>query len=321
MQREHNGRPVDHTITRRKLLLSQTFATYFPGIASKVGAFALEKRMKKAFPDIDPSWNLLPAPALLNGGVLISDELIPLLKKGSIVSVPGIKRFAPNGPSSIEFSDGTVLESIDAVVFATGYYFDYGFLSPEADPTTFPAREFNNAPHANGLVYPRLYQGLLSTKYPSSLAFMGPFRGHSFTAFSNADLSSQAISQLWLGNYPMPSSAEMEAWCDANYASSLWQIKNWHIQKIGTSPLFLERWCNQVAGNGVDFMLSWTSWEAWKFWWEERELYKLLMDGINTPYLFRLFESPRGNKGRKRWPGAREAIYKANGKVYSGKTE
>lgn len=296
-------------------------ATYFPNISAKLGAYVMEKRMYKFWPDIDPSWKLLPAPPIINGGILVSDELVPLMIKGSVISVPGIKQFAPNGPSSIEFTDGTVLEDIDAVVFATGYYFDYSFLSPDADPTTFPAPEFNNAPNANGLIFPRLYQGLLSTRYPNSLAFIGPFRGHSFTAFSNADLSSQAIAQLWLGNHPMPSSSEIEAWCDASYASNIWQIKTWHIQKCGVNPKTLEEWLNQVAGNGMNYMFSWFSWESWKFWWNERELYKLIMDGVNTPHVYRLFESPRGEKGRKAWAGAREAIYHANGKVYKAKTE
>jgi dimethylaniline monooxygenase (N-oxide forming) len=199
---------------------------------------------------------------------------------------------------------------------ATGYYFDYGFLAPEANPSAFPAPEFNDAPHANGLVYPRLYQGIISTRFPDTLAFIGPYRGHSFTAFSNADLTSQAIAQLWLGNYPMPSSSEMEAWCNRNYESSLWQIRDWHIQKVGQSPLLFEKWLNVVAGTAVDYMFSWTSWAAWRFWWRERELYKLLQDGINTPFLYRLFESPRGDKGRKLWDCAREAIYRANGREY-----
>jgi hypothetical protein len=110
----HKGKPVDHGMTRRTIKFSQRIATYFPNLSGKLGAYVLERRMFKAYPNIDPSWNLLPARALLNGGILVSDNLIPLLAKGAITSVPGIKRLAPNGPLSVEFTDGTMVDSIDA---------------------------------------------------------------------------------------------------------------------------------------------------------------------------------------------------------------
>lgn len=317
----HNGKPLDRSMTRRTIKTSQALATIFPNLGGKLGAMVMEKRMRKRWPDIDPAWQLLPAKKpIINGGLLMTDDLVPHLMEGSVIPVPGIKRFATDG-SSIELTNGTVLESIDAVIFATGYYFDYSYLSPEADPTTFPASEFNDAPNSNGLIFPRLYQGLFSTKYPESLAFSGPFRGHSFTAFSNADLNAQAICQVWLGNYPMASEAEREAWCDASYASALWQIRTYPIGKVGVNPKTLETWLNDAAGNGLNYMFSWLSWDAWKFWWNERELYKLIMDGVNTPHIYRLFESSRGDKGRKSWTGAREAIYRANGKAYEAKTQ
>ena len=71
-----------------------------------------------------------------------------------------------------------------------------------------------------------------------------------------------------------------------------------------------ERWLNQAVGNGVNEAFGW-GWEGWKFWWKERELYKLLIDGINTPFVYRLFEGREGS--RRRWEGAKDAIYRANG--------
>jgi hypothetical protein len=114
IQRHHKGRPLDYGLTRRSIKMTQTFATYFPTLSGKVGAYFLEKRMYKAYPNIDPSWNLLPAKPLLNGGILVSDDLIPLLAKGAVTSVPGIKRLAPTSPTSVEFTDGTIIDSVDA---------------------------------------------------------------------------------------------------------------------------------------------------------------------------------------------------------------
>lgn len=70
-------------------------------------------------------------------------------------------------------------------------------------------------------------------------------------------------------------------------------------------------WLNQVAGNGVNEALGW-GWKGWEFWWKERELWSFVMDGVNTPFTYRLFKGRRG--GRRKWDGAREAIWKANGR-------
>jgi dimethylaniline monooxygenase (N-oxide forming) len=67
-----------------------------------------------------------------------------------------------------------------------------------------------------------------------------------------------------------------------------------------------------VAGTQVNEKLGW-GWEGWKFWWGDRTLYKLIMDGIPTPFVYRLWEGREG--GRKTWEGARAEIYKVNGLV------
>jgi len=319
MKRLQNGKPADHIVSRRLLGIVQPLGRHFPKVGSKMGAFFLEKKMMKEWPEIDPSWKLLPAPPILNSAPVLNDDVIPLMASGSLTSVTGIKSFI--NTHDVELTDGTILESIDAVIFCTGYYFDYSILSPEANPTTDTNEEWNKSPHFNGLAYPRIYKTLLSPKHPSTLAFIGPFRGHSFAAFSNADLSSQALSQLWLGNHALPSQKEMETWCDKNYAENLALMTDWHIHKVGMDPRELEKWLNEVTANGMNEMFGWTSWEAWKFWWNERELYKLIMDGVDTPFVYKLFDSPRGEMGRKSWEGAREAIYKTNGRTYKRKVE
>lgn len=42
-------------------------------------------------------------------------------------------------------------------------------------------------------------------------------------------------------------------------------------------------------------------------------MYKMIMDGVDTPFALRLFVTERG---RKAWDGAREAIAKANRGMY-----
>lgn len=75
-----------------------------------------------------------------------------------------------------------------------------------------------------------------------------------------------------------------------------------------------DHWLQQAAGCGVWERLGW-GWQGWSFWWTEREMYSLLIDGIDSPHALRLFETGRG---RKPWPGARAAIEKANAEIEEG---
>ncbi len=264
--------------------------------------------MRKQFPQLKDEWKLLPAPPIANAPGCMNDYMIEKLLSGEVTNLNRITRFTKKGIVTEE--QGEI--ECDAVICATGMSFDYSTLNIEADPTSYPTPEWDSHENSQGLKYPRLYRTLIHPSFPDTLAFIGPCRGVTFAAFTNSDLSSQAIAQLWTGRYPLPSSREMERWCDENYRFSLNQIKPHRVPKVGSRPDEFEKWLNEVAGNGVNEMLGWGK-EGWIFWWKERKLYRLLMDGIPTPFLYRLFEGREG--GRKKWDGAREAIYKANGIV------
>jgi dimethylaniline monooxygenase (N-oxide forming) len=71
------------------------------------------------------------------------------------------------------------------------------------------------------------------------------------------------------------------------------------------------KWLNATAGTGVIERLEGWGWEAWKFWWKNRTLFKYIMNGPNVPAVYRLFDMGRG---RRVWDGARAAIEKINEK-------
>jgi dimethylaniline monooxygenase (N-oxide forming) len=66
------------------------------------------------------------------------------------------------------------------------------------------------------------------------------------------------------------------------------------------------KFLNSAAGTGVDKNLRY-GWEGWKIWWQERKLSNLMMRGVMTPYMHRVFDGRRKN-----WDGAREAIIASN---------
>ena len=285
-----------------------------PVITGKLAEKVVEREMRSAAGGkLRPEWNLLPAPSIRNVAPIVNDSVLRCFANGSVEPVTGLRRLFPSKEgqttSTVELIDGKILEDIDAIIYSTGYHSTYDILGPTADPTAFATPEWDNAPYSNGIAYPRLYQGLFSTTYPQTLVFVGPYRGHSIAAFNNLDLSAQAITRIWAGHFPLPPKREMEAWCDTNYRESLADVQRWRIPKVGTNPWKLEYWLNEAAGNRVNECLGWGL-TGWRFWWKDRELCNLILGGLDTPFIYRLFEPAPG--GRKAWSGAREAILKAN---------
>lgn len=306
MPRYNDGQPLDHSVTRRRVYLASFLDKLPPWLAERLTSWIIDSQVRKMWPPLEEEWHLLPAPPIDHSPGIVNDDLIRHLTDRTIISVSGVDAFTSSGI----IVDNEEIE-VDTVIFCTGTYFDYSFLDPEADPTRHPTPGWDTAPYQNGLPYPWLYQTLFSINHPESLAFIGPCSGFSFSAFLSADLAVQAIAQIWKGGYPLPPPNEMNQWCEENYARSVRSVHRWRVPEPSADSLQLERWFNEVVGNGMNESLGW-GWAGWTFWWREREMYRLIMDGVNTPFVYRLFEG-RGEGGRKKWDGARDAIRWANG--------
>jgi hypothetical protein len=84
-----------------------------------------------------PEWGSIePAPdapfAPRAASLVLKPDLRERLAAGGVEPKPAIARFEPHG---VRFADGTV-ETIDAVVFATGYALSFPFLAPALSPVT-----------------------------------------------------------------------------------------------------------------------------------------------------------------------------------------
>lgn len=308
---EKGKAPPDHMATRRLAKIVSTMNKYFPRLASYLGSVGLGMKMKYGM-KVKPEWNLLPAHPISNVSPVMNDHLVPLLHQGRIKSVPGISSVSSDG-HTLTFSDGTTIPNVDAIIFCTGYEFDYSWLSDAANPTLHPTPEWDNHPNSNSMPYATLYRGIFSLDHPDTLAFIGAYRGHCISAFVNADLASMALTQVWKGHYRLPPRSEMDKWCADFYRSMLNLIKPWRTIQLGQNAKEFETFLNDAAGNGINENLGWGL-QGWKFMLGNWRLYRTLMDGLDTPFIYRLFDSPRGEKGRKPWEPAEEWIWKLNGK-------
>lgn len=114
-----DGLPLDMLYNRaivflQKTLPYNTFCT--------LGENRLNKRFNHSL------YGLKPKHRLMSQHPMVNDELPNRILSGTVRVKPNIKRI--HG-SSVEFTDGTVEEDIDLLVFATGYSFSFPFLASD----------------------------------------------------------------------------------------------------------------------------------------------------------------------------------------------
>ncbi|XP_070410165.1 flavin-containing monooxygenase 5 isoform X1 [Nothobranchius furzeri] len=89
------------------------------GVFCSLGESQLNRRFNHAL------YSLKPKHRLFSQHPTINDELPNRILSGTVQVKPNIRQFQG---SSVEFEDGSIVEDIDLVVFATGYKFSYPFL-------------------------------------------------------------------------------------------------------------------------------------------------------------------------------------------------
>ncbi|KAF2163078.1 hypothetical protein M409DRAFT_68710 [Zasmidium cellare ATCC 36951] len=297
------GKPGDHMMSVRLTMLAGIFNKYLPGLAQKMSLLGIKAVQKRTF-DVKAEWNLGEILPPTRKVPVANDKFVPALHEGKIDLRPALQEV--NG-STLTFSDGSTLTDIDAIIFATGFRSDYSYMSPSVDPTRDPPKEWSSLPGFDSRPLPRLYQGIFSLDHPTSLAFLGtsPF---SFMACLNYDISSLAVAQVWTGNSSLPSPAEMSAHVDAQHASILEIARTGELANVNLRNNWeWFKWCDDVAGLGVAKRVGYGV-EGWKFWLRDRRMCKLVMDGLLSPHMFRLFDEGK----RKAWEGARGEVVRVN---------
>ncbi|UNI17377.1 Flavin-containing monooxygenase [Purpureocillium takamizusanense] len=318
-----DGKPLDHGFNHRKALVLRAAKAFLPVAASD----AMMRRSLTAIhlrglPNKDdgidtdsqrpriPSavaLDLANAPLPTRAPPLVSDSIFHEVLAGRASLVRALRQV--EGPRAVLLADGRRIDDLDAIVFCTGYQADYA-LAGEHDPTREQPAGWAAAAGSNGRRLPRLYRNLFSLDLPHSLAFMGCI---AFTnpAFLVYDLASMALARVWAGEAALPPRAVMAASVDAQQARLVRLAQDGAGSVI---PGWIDgdewtAWADEVAGTGVLPRLGYGP-AGWSFWLRDRRLCGLLMDGISSPHMYRLFETGK----RRAWEGAREEIFRINGK-------
>ncbi|XP_031696127.1 dimethylaniline monooxygenase [N-oxide-forming] 5-like [Anarrhichthys ocellatus] len=114
-----NGLPLDLVFNR----LFDSVKSILPfNLFSSLGESQLNRRFDHTL------YNLKPKHRLFSQHPTVNDELPNRILSGTVQVKPNIRRFQG---SSVEFDDGSVVEDVDLVVFATGYRFSFPFLASQ----------------------------------------------------------------------------------------------------------------------------------------------------------------------------------------------
>lgn len=103
-----------------------------------------------------------------------------------------------DAPRGVRFADGQVEENVDAVVFCTGYYYSFPFLS-SLRPSLV----------VSGERVERTYNHVFYTDHPS-MAFVGlPYK---IIPFPTCEGQAAVVARIWSGRLQLPSKSDMKAW-------------------------------------------------------------------------------------------------------------
>ncbi|KAL6706391.1 hypothetical protein ACN47E_005497 [Coniothyrium glycines] len=307
LPRGYDGAPIDHTLSIRLFQIQCLIFRYFPRFGERFFDKFIKNLQDKSF-KLRPEWGFEPVGKI----PIVSDTLVPYLEDGVIESVKGIKRIL--SATTVELEDGRQIE-VDVLVWCTGYKADFGMVEARFDPTCrTPPASWTTASGSNNKSLFRLYHNVFSLEKPDSLAFLGNVH-FAIGGFFIFDMASQAIAQVWKGASHLPSTAEMQAEVDRHH--------DWlgdHAQRsINVSPGTVDggpwvKAMDNIAGTGTNEYLGY-GWKGWWFWLTDNRFCRLVMGGIWSPHIHRVFDMGK----RTAWSGARAAIEKVNEDVAANK--
>ncbi|XP_068448896.1 flavin-containing monooxygenase 5-like [Clinocottus analis] len=113
----NNGLPRDVFLTRMTVFMRQILPF---GFRCSMAERTVSQRLDHGL------YNLKPKHRLFSQHPTVNDELPNRILSGTVQVKPNVRRFQG---SSVEFDDGSVVEDVDLVVFATGYRFSFPFLA------------------------------------------------------------------------------------------------------------------------------------------------------------------------------------------------
>ncbi|XP_072771211.1 flavin-containing monooxygenase 5-like isoform X1 [Nerophis lumbriciformis] len=219
---------------------------------------------------------LKPSHRLYSQVPVINYELPFKILSGSVIIKSNVKEIRG---SSVLFEDGSVVEKVDTIVFATGYNYGFPYL---------PSGALYKSGHRVGL-YKHVFPPNL--EHPT-LAVVGFI--HALGAIMpQAELQGRWVSQVFKGHLKLPSNQAMVKAVEQDTKD---MNKSYIVSKLTPLQVDFVSYMDDLAGTiGARPSLMWLL-------FTDYPLFKKVLWGPLTAYQYRL-------TGPGKWEGARQAIF------------
>ncbi|KAF0557274.1 dimethylaniline monooxygenase N-oxide-forming 5-like [Gigaspora margarita] len=253
---------------------------------------AFTKRIVQIVGPHPPS--LQPTTPLFAHHPTVKSDFFERLSTGTIIVTKNILELMPDETKSIKFVDGSIVENIDAVIYATGYHIDFPFLDREiinGGPEI--EQEFEDE-YKENLTW--MYKMIFPPNY-RNIAFIGLFQPIA-AIFPITELQSRYVTSLIKGVIsPLPSPKDMDI-AIRNYHKK--NRKQYYLSARHTMELDYFEYLDKMSQELGCYPYSLEILKKFGF-----NLWKLVMFGVRTPIQYRLL-------GRQSWEGAKDAIMAYN---------
>ena len=167
--------------------------------------------------------------------------------------VPEIAEFLPEsqGTRAVRFANGRVEEDLDAVVFATGYYYSFPFL-PSLQSKII----------STGERVQHLYKHLFYIDDPT-IVFIGlPSK---IIPFRTVEGQGAVVARVWANRLELPSTLEMKRW-EEDAIAERGGGRRFHVLTFPEDFEYhnkLVDWATRATGRGGKLPMRWSAKEAW----------------------------------------------------------
>uniref|UniRef100_A0A8C7FT26 Flavin-containing monooxygenase n=1 Tax=Oncorhynchus kisutch TaxID=8019 RepID=A0A8C7FT26_ONCKI len=219
---------------------------------------------------------LKPKHRLFSTIPVINDELPNKILTGGVMVKPNVQQIRG---SSVVFEDGSVVDKVDVIVFATGYNYDFPFLPPNV---------MHKSGHRLGL-YKHVFPPTLEHPTMAVVGFI-----HALGAIMpQAEMQSRWVTRVFKGHKKLPSNQAMLKAVEYGCPSQSHIISKLHLVPLQVDFV---SYMDDIAGEvGVRPSLAW-------LFFTDYPLFKRVLWGPVTAYQYRI-------TGPGKWSGARRAIF------------
>ncbi|XP_041647715.1 flavin-containing monooxygenase 5-like [Cheilinus undulatus] len=226
---------------------------------------------------------LKPKHRLFSQIPVINDDLPFRILAGAVVVKPNVREIRG---SSVVFSDGSVVEKVDTIVFATGYNYGFSYL---------PSDALYMSGHRVGL-YKHVFPPNL--EHPT-LAVVGFIHGLG-AIMPQAEMQARLATRVFKGDKKLPSNHAMIKAVEKDTKD---MEKSYILSRRAPLQVDFVSYLDDLAGEiGVRPSLLWLL-------FTDYQLFKRVFWGPVTAYQYRLM-------GPGKWDGARRAIFTQFDRMY-----